>query len=183
MTPFLTAAIDEMLPNAEPDGCRECGFSWEIDGRRALEVLRVAPERFEALLTAAARTSDRPPGAWSPSGYVWHVGDVVRAWSERLHTLNVDPAIPWAGFDPDELAAARHYDELPSVTAPWALARAIEAVQLVLDRLALTTRFTHPEWGEGTVTDAVAWMAHEVAHHELDVRRGLGAESRPATSG
>jgi hypothetical protein len=33
--------------------------------------------------------------------------------------------------------------------------------------------FDHPEWGHGTVADALRWVAHEVVHHDLDVRHGL----------
>jgi hypothetical protein len=33
MTPFLEAAVAEMLPNAGTSShCAECGFAWELDG-------------------------------------------------------------------------------------------------------------------------------------------------------
>jgi hypothetical protein len=174
MTPFLEAAVAEMLPNAgTSSNCAECGFDWETDAEAALARLQEAPARFAALLEGAD-TSAAAPDGWGPSAYVWHVGDVVRAWAERLHSLGTDPTAPWAGFDPDELAQARHYDALPPASAPWALARSIDALVQGLGSLTTDTGFEHPEWGRGTVADALRWVAHEAVHHDLDVRRGLG---------
>lgn len=185
MTPFLSTAIAEMLPDADPvDGCRECGFTWTIDAEAARTHLGAAAVRFAALLADAqdgAATRASRSGTWSPSAYVWHVGDVVRAWSERLHALGQDPTVRWVGFDPDELARARHYDALPPVTGPWALGQAVAALDHVLATVAPDTPFTHPEWGHGTVTDALRWLAHEVVHHDLDVQRGLARAAGEAT--
>jgi hypothetical protein len=175
MTPFLEAAISEMLPNAGASGgCGECGFVWSTGGEEALVQVRAAAGRFAALLGGHDATDEPSPRVWSPSAYVWHVGDVTRAWSERLHGLGADAAVRWAGFDPDVLARARRYGELPQVTGPWSLARSTEALDRALEHLDLDTGFVHPEWGRGTVTDALRWLAHEAVHHELDVRRGLG---------
>jgi hypothetical protein len=181
MTPFLAGAIAEMIPNAgDAERCAECGFAWASAAAACRARVDGAAEVFERLLAttgadlgAAARRSDPDADGWTAAAYVWHLGDVLRAWSERLHTLSVDSSIPWAGFDPDELAAARRYDVLPMVTAPWALARAIDALAVALAPLTAEDEFVHPEWGEGTVADALRWLAHEVVHHELDVRRAL----------
>jgi hypothetical protein len=131
------------------------------------------PARLARLLQGREPTIAPAPQVWSPSSYVWHVGDVVRAWAERLHSLARDPDASWAGFDPDEVARARRYDALPGVTGPWALARSVDALLLSLAPLTNDTPFVHPEWGDGTVADALRWLAHETVHHELDVRRGL----------
>lgn len=175
MTPFLRTAIAEMLPGAGDGGaCADCGFVWATDRDVALAHLDGAAGRFADLLDGREARPAPAPGWWSPSGYVWHVADVTRAWAERLHSLAAQPEARWAPFDPDELARARHYDELPASTGPWALARSVEALH---DGLALHDHhatFLHPEWGRGTVTDALRWLAHEVVHHELDVRRGDG---------
>jgi hypothetical protein len=174
MTPFLQAAVAEMLPHAGTDSsCAECGFSWLTAGDDALAEVRDGPARFTLLLEGRDATVAPASGVWSPSAYVWHVADLVRAWSERLHSLAADPSAAWAGFDPDELARARRYDALPVTTGPWALARSVEALVLSLEPLAIDTEFLHPEWGSGTVADALRWLAHETVHHHLDVRRGL----------
>lgn len=174
MTPFLTAAVAEMLPGAgDATDCAECGFSWLSDPANAMAAIERGPGRFETLLAGVAGTTAPTPGVWSPSAYVWHVSDLVRAWAERLHSLAVDPSAAWAGFDPDELARARHYDALPQVSGPWAVARSVDALQVSLRHVDSDTAFLHPEWGRGTVTDALRWVAHEAVHHELDVRRGL----------
>jgi hypothetical protein len=172
MTPFLRAAIATMLPHASTDGCAECGFDWTLPTSTCRDVIDGAPDRLGALL--AGHRAPAPDAGWSPSAYVWHVGDVVRAWAERLHALGADPTARWAGFDPDELARARIYGDLPAVTAAWALDQATQALTAALEPLDVVATFTHPEWGEGTVADALRWLAHEAVHHELDVRRGLG---------
>jgi hypothetical protein len=175
MTPFLEAAIAEMIPNAgSGDACGECGFSWSAEGDEGLGRVQGASDRFAELLQGRDATRAPGPRVWSPSAYVWHVADVVRAWSERLHSLGIDAETRWAGFDPNELARARRYGELPQVTGPWALARSTEALVRALEHLDLDDEFVHPEWGEGTVLDGLRWVAHEIVHHELDVRRGLG---------
>lgn len=174
MTPFLQAAVAEMLPNAGASpSCAECEFSWLTTGDAALAQVRAGPARFADLLEGPHATVVPAPQVWSPSAYVWHVSDLVRAWAERLHSLGIDPDAPWAGFDPDELARARHYDALPPSTGPWSLARSVDALAQSLEPLGTDTPFEHPEWGSGTVADALRWLAHETVHHELDVRRGL----------
>jgi hypothetical protein len=174
MTPFLSQAITEMLPNAGGTArCAECGFDWTTTPEEARALVDRAAGRFHGLL-GAATTATSPGRGWSPSAYVWHVGDLVRAWAERLHALGVAPELPWAGFDPDELAAARHYDALPAASAAWALERSVEALDRAAEGLPADAGFLHPEWGPGTVADALRWLAHEAVHHELDVRRGLG---------
>ena len=175
MTPFLRAAVTEMLPHAGLSAsCAECGFSWLTTGEQALAVVVDGPARFSRLLEGRDATVPPTSQGWSPSSYVWHVGDVIRAWSERLHSLGSDPDAAWAGFDPDELARARHYDALPGSSGPWALARSVDALELSLEAVAIDTPFTHPEWGSGTVADALRWLAYETEHHDLDVRRGIG---------
>jgi hypothetical protein len=174
MTPFLEQAIGEMLTSTRTgDRCTECGFSWGLPPAESLSRIRAAPERFGALLEGRDATAAPEGGGWSPSAYTWHVADLVRAWAERLHAFSIDPSLPWAGFDPDELAAARSYSELPQVTGPWALARSTEAFVHVLSAVDVDAAFDHPEWGRGTIADALRWLAHEVVHHELDIRRGL----------
>ncbi len=176
MTPFLAAAIAEMLPNAgAPPTCDECGFDWRTRGDECLRMVRDAPATFAHLLEGHDATQPVEPSEWSPSAYVWHVADVVRAWAERLHGLSADPSVSWAGFDPDELGRARRYMALPAVSAPWSVACSADDLQRAVESLAHDTGFTHPEWGHGTVEDALRWVAHEVVHHTLDVQRGVGA--------
>jgi hypothetical protein len=171
MGPFLEAAITEMLDGTDREGCQACRFSWSSSPEDCRVEVGTAAERFAALLAGASPgTASR--GGWSPSGYVWHVADVARAWAERLHALRHDPTVRWAGFDPDELGRARRYDELPAVSAPWAVSLAVAGLEESLVHLDPDDRFDHPEWGGGTVADALRWIAHEVVHHQLDVQRG-----------
>jgi hypothetical protein len=174
MTPFLRSAVAEMLPHAGTAAqCAECGFAWSATGDEAMAVVEDGPARLARLLEGWNGAVPPNSPVWSPSAYVWHVGDVVRAWAERLHSLGNDPAADWASFDPDELARARHYDALPASSGSWALARSVDALVLSLEPLEGDTPFMHPQWGSGTVADALRWLAHETEHHALDVRRGV----------
>jgi hypothetical protein len=67
MTPFLTAAVAEMLPGAgDSSACAECGFSWLTDAEQALDAVERAPGRFAELLAGADGTVAPAPGVWSP---------------------------------------------------------------------------------------------------------------------
>jgi hypothetical protein len=74
-----------------------------------------------------------------------------------------------AGWDPDELAAARNYRALPTVSGLWALDGAVATFVELSGRLDPATPFEQGDWGEGRVGDAIVWLGHEFVHHRLDI--------------
>lgn len=136
-----------------------------------------APGRYRDLLDGRDGTAPADDGGWNATAYVWHLTDLARAWSERWVQVREDPGSLLVGFDPDELAAARGYTSLPTAPALWAFARAVDTFVDLSRDLDPEVTFAHGDWGTGTVADGIRWMAHEVHHHQLDVRE----RAAPAT--
>lgn len=176
MTPFLAAAV-EQLYGEQRATCATCGWPFGATVEEARSVVAAAPARVSEALRSGA-DHPVPAGSWTPVGYCWHLVDFLRSWAERFVALHAGDGPVLVGWDPDELAAVRGYDRLPASSALWALDG---ATRDLLDAAALagaSATFTHADWGRGDVADALRWAAHEVVHHEHDVRRlrgGAGA--------
>lgn len=111
---------------------------------------------------------------WTPAQYLWHVVDVLRFGVERLWTLDLDPdagAMPW---DENQAMAVRARSPHSVPVGLHALGRLAEEWGEAAWGAPAATTLAHPELGPLTRDDVVHRNAHEVVHHELDVRRGLG---------
>lgn len=168
-SPFLTGALAWISDGEAPDRCEVCGFDWTCSSSASLDVIRAAPGRYATLLDGRDAMAPAADGGWNAAAYVWHLTDLVRSWSERWVQLRADPGSLLAGWDPDELAAARNYRNLPTAPALWALDHATMAFVQLSRELDHATPFQHGDWGEGTVADGLRWLAHELVHHQLDV--------------
>ncbi|MFP5487857.1 MAG: hypothetical protein ACLGHQ_06080 [Acidimicrobiia bacterium] len=166
---FLTGALAWISDGDAPDRCDACGFDWWCTSADALAAIDAAPARYRALLDGRDGMAPADDGGWNASAYLWHLTDLARSWSERWVQLRVDPGSLLAGWDPDELAAARNYRNLPTPPAVWALDGAAAIFVGLSRELDHGTRFQHGDWGEGTVADGLRWLAHEFTHHQLDV--------------
>ena len=93
--------------------CRECGFSWDTPADQALATMTTVPARFRAVTDDATGTETGAGLTWSVGAYVCHVADNLRVFAERLVgvTRSGNPQV--AAYDQDELAAARHYADIP----------------------------------------------------------------------
>ena len=173
-SPFLAGALALISDGAAPDRCDVCGFEWVGASADALAAIEAAPARYAALLAGRDGMVPADDGGWNATAYVWHLTDLARSWSERWVLLRDEPGSLLAGWDPDELAAARNYRNLPTVAALWALARDTAAFVALSRSLAHGTEFRHGDWGTGTVGDGLRWLAHEYTHHQLDVAARVG---------
>jgi hypothetical protein len=151
------------------DRCDRCGFEWTMTPADALALITQAPARYAALLDGRDGMAPAADGGWNATSYVWHLADLARGWSERWVLLAREPGALLAGWDPDELAAARNYRALPTVPALWALSTCTTTLVELTRRLTVDTPFAHGDWGRGTAGEAVVWLAHEFTHHQLDV--------------
>ena len=165
---FLDGAVSWLFGEI-PAQCARCGYDWTTDHVAALEVIAGAPARYTRLLSDRDGSVPGPDGGWNATAYLWHLSDLARSWSERWVQLASTPGALLVGWDPDALAAARNYVQLPAVSAVWALMTATETFVALSRALDPSTEFLHGEWGQGTVGDATRWLAHEYTHHELDV--------------
>ena len=168
-SPFLTGALAWISDGATPERCEMCDFEWACPSSAALDLIGSAPGRYTMLLDGRDGMAPAVDGGWNATAYVWHLTDLVRSWSERWVQLRSEPGSLLAGWDPDELAAARNDRNLPTVPALWALDHATTAFVQLSSELDHATTFQHGDWGEGTVADGLRWLAHELVHHQLDV--------------
>ena len=154
--------------------CDECGYAWTIPIDDARGIVTNAPNTYRRIIGDHPGARRKPSlDIWSPSAYVWHVSDAIGIWAERLVALvrSSEPAV--VPFDPEELARVRHYEESSTEGALWALSRRVADWDTALAGIDPDTEFSHPEFGDWTVGGVIRWIAHEVNHHELDIKRGL----------
>ncbi|MFP5331095.1 MAG: DinB family protein [Acidimicrobiia bacterium] len=168
-TPFLQGGLEWIYGEDPPERCPTCEFAWDLDFDDTLRVIRDAPGQIAGQLDGRDGMVPQPDGSWNATAYVWHLADLARAWAERWIQIAEEPGSELVGFDPDDLADARNYRRLPTAPGLWSLR---ESVQMLLDataRLSESAEFVHGEWGQGTVRDAMRWLAHEFHHHERDI--------------
>ena len=166
---FLNGALAWINNGTIPDRCDVCGFEWTIHSASAVDAIEAAPERYRVLLADRDGMVAPDDGGWNATAYLWHLTDLARSWSERWVQIEDQPGSLLAGWDPDVLAAARNYRNLPTVPAIWALSQATGRFVHLSRELDHATAFEHGDWGAGTVADGLRWLAHEYMHHQLDV--------------
>jgi hypothetical protein len=165
--------------------CEECGFEYVLDDAPGAGPAIVAGVRDLTPLLRTDRAELRArPGvdAWSPLEYGCHLRDVLLVQRERvLAARRTDrPTIDPMGRD--ERVAHDGYAEQD----PAAVTRQLEDAALmfanVLARLGptdwdRTLMYNYPALSERSLRWVAVHTLHEVRHHQLDVRAGLG---RPA---
>lgn len=158
------------------DRCAECDFVWSMSPGAAVALVSDSPKRIVSLLDEAERVTQRPaPAVWSPSEYLWHLVDVLRIGRERLLSISIDPAAGIPCWDENALAEVRHYDSLSPRVGLVAYEGAASEWVAVARTVPVEGSVEHPEFGSLTAADIMRRNAHEVQHHELDIRRGLKA--------
>ena len=158
-------------PDVDP--CPECGFAWSVSPHEAVAVVAESPRRIAPLMDVPERVTKRPaPGVWSPSEYLWHLVDVLRIGRERLLTILLDPAAGIPCWDENDLAAARRYSLLSPTVGAVAYEDAVRDWLVVTKKVDAERSVQHPQYGTLTAGDIMRRNAHEVRHHEMDIRRG-----------
>jgi hypothetical protein len=166
---FLEGGLTWIYGDDPPDACPECSFVWDVAVEDAVDIIAAAPDRFEAALAGRDGMAVPADGTWNAGAYVWHLTDLARGWSERWVQIAEAPGSRLIGFDPDELAAARNYRQLPVGPGLWAMRQAVAMLLDTARRLDAAAAFDHGDWGAGTMADGMRWLAHEFHHHEQDV--------------
>lgn len=163
--------------------CRECGFNWRLTPSSAAALISAGPDRYAEVLDGEDGTAQHPDLTWPVGAYVVHVADNIWIWAERLWSAAIAGQTRIEPFDPDTLATARGYRRIPLQTALWSLSRAVtawnEAIEAAVGRELV---LEHPERGDLALSDVVLVVAHDVFHHEWDIRRSLSAVERPTTT-
>jgi hypothetical protein len=133
------------------------------------------PARLDELLSAGAAGVEVPAGcSWSVVGYVFHVADNLRIFAERLEGVRAGGPTALVGYDENELAAARHYEELALPAGLWSLHQSVPLwAAACRTALAAQQGFRHSDYGELTASEIVRAPAHDALHHEWDVQRAV----------
>lgn len=167
--------MNEWGPQTYGDPCTGCGFSWTASPATIGSFIDTAAGEFESLVAGRTGSERVPSLSWSVRAYIWHAGDNLRIWAERLVAAASGGIHPVPGYDQDQLAEARGYDSMPVGAALWSLARATgdwqKALGLIGERSAVALE--HPTMGSYTVADVTRQVGHDLFHHLDDVRRIL----------
>jgi hypothetical protein len=166
-------------PGAEEWGfprCRACGYAWGKSLEEVEHIVTSAPAAYATLLAGRTDAKVKPDErTWSPSGYVWHLSDWLRIQGGRIYGIRHDPDFSSWPVEPDDIDLLFHYDELSTPAGLWILERSADIFLAAIAGLEAELTFDHPVTGEMVVMDLVRYVCHEVPHHELDIKRGLGA--------
>lgn len=157
--------------------CPTCAHDLGRPGADHLEVITGAPQRFRRALAGVGQAvAATPPadGSWPAVAYLWHVVDVLRLGADRLWALVLDPDVPIAPWDADELASARRYRVLGVHSGLHALEHAARHWADAYRSCPPTAVAHHPEIGPMTRDVLAGHNAHEVVHHAHDVARCTG---------
>lgn len=156
------------------DPCHGCGFTWSRSPSAAIEVVRSIPAEM-AVAAREASGVERGDG-WSVAEYVLHVADNLRQWSERVQAARLGGVSDVAGYDPDELAAARSYSAIPLPAAMWSLGISVEAwVDVMVLAVAEGVELNHVTRGLQRACDIARNNAHDAYHHVWDIRQIVSA--------
>ena len=153
--------------------CPQCGFDWTLATEAGA---RPRGHRLRPLLPRLRRARGsalRRGGPWSPREYLWHVVDVLRHGTENLWMLAVDPDAGFAPWREHDVMAARSPSPMSTRVGLWALAVASGELDPGAHEAPPTSRRGTRDEGWVTAATCCGGAAHEVVHHENDVRWGL----------
>jgi hypothetical protein len=119
-------------------------------------------------------TERLPDLGWNVSGYIAHMTDNTRIWSERLIAVARGADAQVVPYDPDLLAESRRNNEVALEGARWSLRIAVETwLDAAAEADLAEVVVLHSERGAMELFDVVASNAHDAHHHRWDVTRIL----------
>lgn len=156
------------------DPCRECGFTWVTGQDASVSLMRDMPDDVEQLVSDATGTERLNDLGWNVCGYIAHMTDNTRIWAERLVAVARGADAHVVPYDPDLLAEARHYNEIPLRGATWSFRIAVANwLAAVEEADPAGVVMLHSVRGAMELSDVVASNAHDAFHHHWDLTRIL----------
>ena len=145
-----------------------------VDLTDAIAVMRGLPDSIDEVVAGATGAERLPDLGWNVSAYIAHMTDNTRIWAERLIAVARGADARVVPYDPDLLAASRHYNEVALEGAKWALGRAVSDWLIVVEEAEPAgVVVLHSERGAMELFDVVASNAHDSYHHWWDLSRIL----------
>ena len=169
------------LGNMPP--CSECRYDFGEDAVRlsercaafGTELSRVLQEtELDVLLRRPA------PQTWSPLEYAAHVSEAIPWYVARIHKVLREAVAQLEALDWDLAAIDGNYRQRSVGTVTRDLQNACAALAEVARSVTgedLARAGTGSDGTPRTVRALLARAGHELAHHELDIRRGVEAAS------
>jgi hypothetical protein len=174
VTQWNTFGMDRWGAALYGEPCRQCAFTWSAGFAATISVMRDIPDSIDELVKGATGTERLPDLGWNVSGYLAHMTDNTRIWSERLIAVARGADARVVPYDPDLLAESRRYNEVALEGARWSLRNAVDAwIDAVAEAKLAEVVVLHSERGAMEVFDVVASNAHDAYHHRWDVTRIL----------
>lgn len=164
---------DVAVEAVAPTVCPQCGFDWTLADATALDIVTNAPTRYARAFGGREGPRHGLAGTWSPREYLWHVVDALRHATEDLWMLAIDPDAgftPWKRYD---FMTARNSSPMSLRVGLWALAVVAGEWTRAAQEAPEDVSAWHPDQGWMYRRAVLQWTAHEVIHHETDVRWGL----------
>lgn len=162
--------------------CQECGFDYEaLIPQEAAKLFKPHAVAVSALLWGRDDTSLRArpePSVWSAIEYACHVRDVLLMQRERIYLTLVEDTPRFAPMYRDQRVENAGYAHEDTQELTEELAVAANLMTKVFrglsdEHLARHCIFGYPESSERDLSWVIRHTAHEVVHHEMDVRRIL----------
>src|SRR3954463_1691925 len=157
--------------------CPQCGYDWTLPDDAALDIVANVGSRYGRAFGGREGPRYGMGGGWSPREYLWHVIDGLRHATENLCMLAVDPD---AGFSPwrqHDIMAARSSSPLSMRVGLWTLAIASGEWARAAQEAPPDVSAWHADYGWVYRAWLLRWSAHEVIHHEMDIRWGQNSLS------
>lgn len=153
-------------------GCRECGYSPDIDPGDLGNRFRATIPRWRAAL-GSGRARQRPkPEVWSALEYGCHVRDVARIMLGRLELMLSADDAHFENWDQDATAVAdRYWDQDPRVVADEyaAAATKLAARYDSVTQGQWERRGVRSDGSKFTVASFGVYALHDLEHHLYDV--------------
>jgi hypothetical protein len=132
------------------------------------------PDSIDELVEGATGAERLPDLGWNVSGYIAHMTDNTRIWSERLIAVARGADAHVVPYEPDLLAESRHYNEVALEGALWSLRLAVDGwLTAVTEAELAAVVIVHSVRGEMDLFDVVASNAHDAYHHRWDLTQIL----------
>ena len=160
--------------------CGECRYDFGEDPVRLSERCAAFSTDMTGVLhvTALDVLLLRPsPRTWSPLEYMAHVSEVIPWYVARIQKVLREAEPQLTAFDWDRAASDGKYRQRGIERVASDLQRACAALAEVARSVTgddLAHAGTGSDGTPRTVQTLLARAGHELAHHELDIRRGLG---------
>lgn len=161
------------------DPCRECEYSWQADLDELIDSMAGYAPLIARVVHDASGTEQLNALKWNVSAYVWHVGDNLRIWAERLMAVAGGGSSNVLAYDENQLAATRHYNESALAAALWSLHfSCVMWSEAVKHARLLGVVLQHSTRGELTSEDVIRANVHDAVHHRWDIERTLQLNDR-----